>query len=105
MLMLCVGWILGSCSNVEGGQPTPPPPIVAEARSYLADELGLEGREVAIVRAEEVEWPDSCLGLAEEGEFCAQVITEGWRVVLMVQDAQYEVHTDATGDHMRIQEP
>jgi hypothetical protein len=47
-----------------------------------------------VVSAEEVEWPDGCLGVAKPNQMCTQVIVPGYRVMLEVNGTQYEVRTD-----------
>ncbi len=39
-------------------------------------------------------WPDTSLGCPQKGMMYAQVITPGFRVVLAVNDQDYEYHTD-----------
>jgi hypothetical protein len=41
------------------------------------------------------------LGLAAPDEICAQAITPGWRVVLVVEGQQYVYRTDASGEVVR----
>lgn len=48
---------------------------VAQQQSLAVDQL-------KIVKVQEADWPDACLGLAGPDEFCAQVITPGWAVEL-----------------------
>jgi hypothetical protein len=69
--------------------PTPEtegPDAVLSARLALAQQLDLDLADVAIVSYEEVEWPDSCLGVQVEGIMCAQVITPGYRVILAAKE-------------------
>lgn len=88
---------------VEPGEGAPPPVAALEAQQALAAQLGdVAVEDVQIVETEQVEWPDACLGLADAGEMCAQVITPGWRVVLEVNGQQYEARTDDTGQQVRI---
>jgi hypothetical protein len=94
-------------TGLEGaGGGLPPesslPPAALEAQRWLADELGITAADIPIVTAEQVDWPDACLGLAEPGEVCAQVITPGWRVALQVGDQVYELHTDQDATVVRL---
>ena len=50
----------------------------------------------------DVEFSDSCLGLGGPAESCLQAITPGWLVLLDVNGEPYEVHTDETGQQIRI---
>jgi hypothetical protein len=63
----------------------------------LADKLGLAPDDVEATAIEPVEWPDASLGCPEPGKVYAQVITPGYRIVLEVNDRQYELHTDQSG--------
>jgi hypothetical protein len=63
---------------------------------YLAGELGVAQERLQPVLIEPMEWPDTSLGCPEPGEAYAQLITPGYRVVLMVDGKEYELHTDQT---------
>ncbi len=63
----------------------------------LATRLGIGPEAIAVVSAELTEWPDACLGVAQPGVACAEVITTGFKVILAAEDVEYEYHTDATG--------
>ncbi len=77
------------------------PEAVAQARQSLALILDIPVDEVIVVSFEFVEWPDSCLDLANSDEMCAQVITPGYRVLLQAHGSSYEMHTDETGTNLR----
>jgi hypothetical protein len=120
-LTVAVGLLVVACvplpAPVEPGPATPtregppsqsvetPIPAAAAAQVALATELGVPVSQITIVSVERVEWPDACLGAATEGEMCAQVITPGYRIVLEANGKQYEVHTDASGQTVRIGTP
>jgi hypothetical protein len=87
--------------SLEGdpiGPGTVRDPIVAEfteqARTDLAERLGIPPQQIVLVRSEAVEWSDSSLGCPFEGEDYVQALTVGYRIVLAVGDAYYEYHTD-----------
>ncbi|MEE9285317.1 MAG: hypothetical protein V3V35_06270 [Dehalococcoidia bacterium] len=77
------------------------PPEVA-ASEDLARRLKTSVDEIELVSVEPMEWPDACLGLGEENEVCAEVITAGFEVVLKVGDSQFTYHTNETGTHARF---
>jgi hypothetical protein len=83
----------------------PLPGPAARAREQLAVDLGLGPELVAVLNYEQVDWPDSCLGLAGPDEMCMQVITPGWLVLLAANGQTYEAHTDNTGDVVRFGPP
>lgn len=69
------------------------PDAVIAARQQLAAELGIEAEAITVASFEEREWPNACLGLPEEGQMCAEVITPGYLVIL---DAEGETHRART---------
>ena len=104
LVFLIIGFGLAACSpaNVPatGGEGTPsevPPQAVLEAVTWLSQELGVSVENIEIVEFEPVEWPDACLGVPQEGQACAQVITPGFRVSLEVNGQQYELRSDQEG--------
>lgn len=116
MLLLVTTMILAACAQ-EGQVELPgaeepitgpdedgelPTAAVLEAQQALATQLGVTAAEIEVVETEQVEWPDACLGLPQEGEMCAQVITPGWRAVFEVNGERYVVHTDETGNNIRF---
>jgi hypothetical protein len=57
------------------------------------------GTELAVFIEEQIDWPDSCLGVDTPGVVCLQVITPGFRfVVTATPGTPYaEYHTDLNG--------
>jgi hypothetical protein len=72
-------------------------PAVVNARQFLAQHLGVAASEIKLVKVEEVDWPNSCLGVEKKNQMCADVITPGYLVLLESGGNQYEIHTDQTG--------
>ncbi len=66
----------------------------------LADTLHMDKEAVTVVSNMPIEWPDACLGIAQPGIMCAQVITPGALIVLAVNGQHYEYHTDQTGNQI-----
>ena len=81
--------------------PGDPPYAVAAAEAQLGEMLGLKVDEIDLVSFERVEWRDACLGFAEPGEMCAEVLTPGWRIVLDAKGQEYEFHADLQGENLR----
>jgi len=77
--------------------------VVEIARGQLAKQLNLDPQAIVLTSLEAVEWPDACLGIANEGEACAAVITPGFRLILSVGDDHYTYHTDLTGSIVRAE--
>ena len=76
--------------------------IAAAVVAFLAQELGVAEDQIEATEVVDVEFSDSCLGLGGPAESCLQAITPGWLVLLDVNGAPYEVHTDETGQQIRI---
>jgi hypothetical protein len=79
-------------------QPQPLPNVIG----YLSHLKGISTGDISVVSVEAVQWPDSCLGLAQRGEVCAEVIVPGYQIILQVGNNTYEIHTDQTGENIRI---
>lgn len=63
----------------------------------LAERLNIDAKTIDVVSNEPTEWPNACLGVEKPDVLCAQVITPGFKVLLMANGTQYEYHTDTTG--------
>lgn len=77
------------------------PYAVLAAEEELSLETDISVNEIEIVSYEHVEWPNACLGFAEPGEMCAQVITPGWLIILRAEGEHFEFHTDEDGSDLR----
>jgi hypothetical protein len=80
---------------------TPPAadPAVAAAHNALARWLGPAGDPSSIETrsVEAVTWPDGCLGIARVGIACTDALVPGYRIMLGLWEASYEVRTDESG--------
>jgi hypothetical protein len=88
--------------------PTPLPtprddlPSVEAARLKLAQQLGVDAGALILREVTDQEWNDACLGLAQPGEMCAQVIVPGYLVVFEVDGRSYDIRTDINGTIVRL---
>lgn len=87
--------------------PTPTVKIMTQeekignlAKGELAEYLKTDKDKIEIVSVESVNWTDASLGAPEEGMFYAQVITSGFKVVLLANSIKYAAHTDDTGERV-----
>ena len=80
------------------------PDVAAAAKEVVSEASGVPTEEIEIVRANQVEWTDTCLELGGPDEFCGQALTPGWRVILEAGGQEYEVHTDLGADTVRLKE-
>ena len=96
-------------SPITSGEGAPPgsihnlplPPAVAAVKKYAATQAGVDESRVIILTAYEREWPDSCLGLAGIGEFCAQVIVPGYEVTINAKGQEFVYRTNGDGSVIR----
>ena len=67
---------------------------------YLSVLENLPTEEINVVTFELVEWPDSCLGVVEDGIVCAPVVTPGYKILLDANGSSFEFHTDFYGSRL-----
>jgi len=67
---------------------------------YLSVLENLPTEEINVVTFEPVEWPDSCLGVVEDGIACAPVVTPGYKILLDANGSSFEFHTDFYGSRL-----
>jgi hypothetical protein len=89
-------------ANLAGTAVAIPEQVMSDAQTRLSEALGIPVESIQIDRVEDAEWADACLELAQEGENCAQVITPGYLIVLTVDGQNYEIHTNADGNIIRL---
>jgi hypothetical protein len=75
----------------------PVPAGVSAARAALATRLNISATEILILEAQETEWPDACLGIADPDTLCAQVITPGYDVRMQAVGKEYRYRTNTDG--------
>jgi hypothetical protein len=75
---------------------------VEAARLKLAQQLGVDAGALILREVTDQEWNDACLGLAQPGEMCAQVIVPGYLVVFEVDGRSYDIRTDINGTIVRL---
>ncbi|MFP4343982.1 MAG: hypothetical protein ACLFU8_04735 [Anaerolineales bacterium] len=101
LIALMLSLLLVGCQN---RQEAPLPAPIQQLRGQLSEELEIPEDAVEIVSYEQEDWPDACLGLAEEGEVCAQVITPGYQVTVEVQGEEYVFRTNEDATVVRLVE-
>jgi hypothetical protein len=80
-----------------------PSRVIERIRQDLARRTGKNGDRFQIQSATAQTWPDGCLGLAKPSEFCTQVIIEGWRVVMTLEQKQWAYRSDRQGNVIRAE--
>lgn len=63
----------------------------------LAQRLNINPSDIDVISVEKVIWSDSSLGCPQPGMMYAQVITEGYRILLEAIAQFYPYHTDTRG--------
>lgn len=88
--------LVGECS---GGEFALCEELAIDAAVFGAVRLlGAVESEIVVESAAFQEWSNSCLDAADEGEACAEVITPGFVIVMEIEGANYEFHTDLNGN-------
>jgi hypothetical protein len=75
--------------------------------AVLSDAAKRVSKPVAALRITQTQkesWGDSCLGLAEGGTLCAQVIVPGWKVVVSDGQREFVYRTDDKGKQVKLEE-
>jgi hypothetical protein len=79
----------------EQPMPAPQPPITPGAEfavNDLAQRLNIDPAAIAVLRVEEVDWPDSGLGCPQPGMNYLQVLTNGTFIQLSAGGQLYNYH-------------
>jgi hypothetical protein len=63
----------------------------------------LPSQELNIVRVQQRDWPDSCLGLALPGMFCSQTVVPGWQVTVNAEQQSFVYRTDNSGFLVKLE--
>jgi len=121
--VLALSIVLAACSVVSQEQPQPASPLlptrvssplatwaasplstpddssrsnvtVRAAINDLATKLKIAPEKIQVVSVEEVDWPDTSMGCPQPGMFYAQVIVQGYRIVLAAEGKQVVYHAD-----------
>jgi hypothetical protein len=73
-------------------------------QSSLSELLNVGLDQIRIVEVSQQNWPDACLGLSGANEFCSQVVTPGYSVIVEVGGTRYTIRTNQTGSVLRFQQ-
>lgn len=100
-LILILAACVGSAGNTNVPSPTEDERL-APLKKHAASQLGIKQSEIVFVSMIAEEWPDACLGLPEEGEMCAMVVTPGYLVVFNSPQGRVDFHTNADLSYFRM---
>jgi hypothetical protein len=70
------------------------------AIQYLAKQLDIPSNKIVVQSNEQIDWPDSCLGVVSEDIVCVPVLTPGFLIQLEVLGVLYEFHADIYGSRL-----
>ncbi len=73
----------------------PVPPFMLALQKFALDKFNARPNEIRVLKIEPIDWPDACLGAAQAGEICAQMLTPGYRLQVEINGKTYELHTNA----------
>lgn len=92
----------------QGSRQNPPnqlPASIVEAvRLDLSRQTGIAAGQLRVTESSRKSWPNSCLGLPTTDELCAQMIVEGWRVVVSDGRQIWVYRTDSRGKILRLEQ-
>ncbi len=94
-------------TNQDGSVVLPasgmPAPGAAESAviAQLASVQDIPADQISVISDANVEWPDSCLGVAQAGLACSQIVTPGHSIVVRANGIQYEYHTNGDGSQVQ----
>jgi hypothetical protein len=95
LVLMCGAALMASCTptlgqsrNASDAQNT----AALLAKTQLASELQLAVADIETLSSESQTWPDSSLGCGKPGTMAAQVLSEGYAVILKTARGTYRVH-------------
>jgi hypothetical protein len=80
-------------------RPTEPavPAAIGFVVAKAAEEQGVSEASVRVVSYEQQTWSSTALGCPEDGRSYAQILTNGYRVVVLVEGSALAYHVDESG--------
>ena len=100
--VLLLSGLLGDPLTFEAPELDEPyPPGILVAIGAAAETSGLSPEEIGVIDYEIRDWPDSCLGLPDPEEVCAEAIVPGWLVRLNAGGDQLVYRIDEVGSVLR----
>lgn len=71
--------------------------VADQAMTELAEKLSIQKDQISLISVQSVVWADSSLGCPQPDMNYLMVLTEGYRVVLVVDDQPYYYHANKKG--------
>jgi hypothetical protein len=67
--------------------------------------LNINNEPIQIVDVQQVQWPDTCLGVQQPGIMCAMHVVDGFKITLSANNQSYEVHSNLDGSQIVLVPP
>lgn|GEM_PF-2029034 len=99
--LLLLGWLGGGLGAIAQPSSMPAPEVTTRVQSFLQGDVALTPADFSQLTVEPALWPDACLGLAETGELCAEVMTPGYEWTLNSPRGLLRVRSDRQGYQVR----
>jgi hypothetical protein len=80
-----------------------PDSVVQAVLQDASRRSNLPSQELNIVRVQQRDWPDGCLGLALSGTFCSQTVVSGWQVTVNAEQQSFVYRTDNSGSVVKLE--
>jgi hypothetical protein len=74
--------------------------MIAKVKADLASRLGISQDQISLVSAEAVTWNNSSLGCPKQGGMYLQVLTPGYKIILVFDGDKYSYHTDDSNEYI-----
>jgi len=85
----------------DTNEPKVEEPAFKRVEQFIWDLDGVHPDKIELKSVDDVEWPNSCLGLPQYQEVCAQVIVPGWKITLDADGKLMVFRTNKTGTSIR----
>ncbi|MBE0686678.1 MAG: hypothetical protein IH585_11840 [Anaerolineaceae bacterium] len=79
--------------------------VAEQAITALAENLSIQKDQIALISVQSVVWSDSSLGCPQPDMNYLMVLTDGYRVVLAVEDQPYYYHANQRGYGLLCESP
>ena len=84
-------------------QISAPPNLIQLVRKDLSRRTKIPLQQIAVKTTKPMTWPDGCLGLAKNDEFCTQMLIQGWQIILSHNKKTWIYRTDSQGKAIRLE--
>ena len=90
-------------AKLLASQISAPPNLIQLVRKDLSRRTKIPLQQIAVKTTKPMTWPDGCLGLAKNDEFCTQMLIQGWQIILSHNKKTWIYRTDSQGKAIRLE--